>query len=123
MILGCGDSVPTTKTDAGIDSQVVVDAGCYGPAGTFKMTFELQKSTCDEKYTEGKKFTESLTFKNLKCEKREVVKWDYQKDAFYKCLSTLLVFADRYEGQWVCVLYHDMDHPFCGFSYKITMGK
>ena len=125
MIVGCDGNVSKPQLDAQImqtDMEFIqTDSGCYGPVGTFKMNFKLQESTCDDKYTQGKEFTENISFGNLKCEKQELIKWDYQNDAFYRCLSTLLVFADHYEGQWVCVLYHDMDHPFCGFAYKVTM--
>lgn len=122
IVLGCSDVSKPVELDAQVEPDTqMTDAGCYGPTGTFKMVFTLQESTCDEEYTQGDQFTENIAFEDLECEKSEFVKWDYQHDAFYRCLSTLLVFADHYEGQWVCVLYHDMEHPFCGFSYKVMM--
>lgn len=59
--LCCSSPNPSPPTDASPPSDtitVVPDSGCYGPAGTYELTFELQESSCDAKYAHGKMFKE-----------------------------------------------------------------
>lgn len=66
-----------------------------------------------------------MEFSGLKCGKRELIKWEYDHGAFYGCLSVLNVYKDRYTGQWVCMLYHNVvtKHPFCGYAYNIVAQR